>query len=112
MQLLSSPTKLSITVRMEIHPFPGWVLIEPYTESQTIAGIELPDSGKEELTRGKVLEVGGVGLTQSGSAIDVPRGLKEGVVVAYKKYADHPLEVEGVEYKLVHLENIMCHING
>lgn len=90
-----------------IAPQPGWILLKPNEEVQRAGLLEMPDSAKSDLTRATVLRVGGAGYSQYGSVIE-PAGVAEGRSVVYKKYADHSVEVDGTEYKLVHLENVMA----
>lgn len=96
---------------MYIVASPGWVVIEPLEdEEQKVGGLVLADTAKDtELTRGKLVNFSSEeGITQAGAKFFPPVMYEIGQMVAYKKYADHPIDVEGKKYKLVHMENIMA----
>lgn len=98
---------------MEILPLPGWVLIKPIDEVKKLGILDTPDSAQDkELMRGKVVAIGGAGLTNSGATIQPPAKISAGDTVIYKKYGDHAVEVENTEYRLVHLENLMAVIKN
>lgn len=93
-----------------IYPAPGWVLITALEETRKVGVLDFEKIDKEGITKGTVIRMGGDGLTQSGSLMEVDgfSRLSEGDVIIHKKYGAHDVEHQNKEYRLVHLENIIA----
>jgi len=90
----------------KIKPIGDKVLIKPMSgEEKTKSGIFIPDSAKEKPQEGEVIAVG------SGKLVEgklVPLELKVGDKVLYGKYGGDDVKVDGIEYKLLHEDDILA----
>lgn len=110
---------------MIIKPLPGWVLIEPLEEDQSVGGIKLPDSTQDYPMKGKVLETGSAVLSDFEFKALVEeklfnpsvfeyinykpgRYIKEGDYVYFKKFSGQDIKHEGKEYKLVEFKDLLA----
>lgn len=93
-----------------LKPTAGFLLIEPIEgERKTASGIVLPDSHEEKPQRGKVLVVGDPEICKCDgcdSKKKVPCSV--GDVVYYKQWGGNEVKVEGKEYLIVKLEDILA----
>ena len=99
-----------------IKPLPGWVLIEPLEEEETVGGIKLPDSTQDFPMKGKVIELG------VGSLVDpegwhssedyrefvISRELQKESIIYFKKFSGQDIKHEGKEYKLVEFKDLLA----
>ena len=87
----------------QLHPMPGYVLIEPApTPKQTASGIYLPDNYEEKQSYGKVIAVG-----------DVVTEVKKGDQVIFKlSFEDDAkgteLKVNDIEYLFLKSSDILA----
>lgn len=89
-----------------IHPNPGYVLVEPSkSQKQTDSGIFLPDSHEEKPQHGKVLAVGAA-VMENGQKIDSP--VKVGDLVVYKKWGGNDLKIDEVEYQFLKFDDLLA----
>jgi chaperonin GroES len=99
-----NPSKSSVT---NLHPLPGYVLVEPATaQTKTDTGIYLPDSHDEKPQQGTVLAVGATWVTESGAKIDCP--VKKGDQVIYKKWGGNEVKIAATEYQFLKFEDILA----
>ena len=90
-----------------IKPLFDYVLIKPLEEeTKTPGGILLPDTAKEKPQMGKIMAVGGGGVTDDGKKI--PMVVKVGQKVMYKKWGGNEVKVEGMEWLLVEQKDILA----
>jgi len=79
----------------------GKVLVKPYeAEAKTASGIIIPDSAKEKPRQGKVVLVG-------AAKKDEEMEVKKGDEVLYGKYSGQELTIDGEDYLLVSLSDIL-----
>lgn len=68
--------------------------------------LSLPDTASSEFSQGTVLAVG-FPFSKDASMIDPKEFLKEGDLVAYRKYTNSPLELSsGQKIDMVHFDHI------
>lgn len=90
-----------------IKPLFDNVLIKPLEgETKTAGGIVLPETAKEKPQVGKVMAVGGGGITDDGKK--VPMLVKVGQVVMYKKWGGNEVKVGTEEWLLVEQKDILA----
>ena len=96
------------TKKINLHPTPGNILIEPFeAETKTASGIYLPDSASSEKPqKGKVLFVGAEEILDSGKTRKSP--VKSGDIVIYKKWGGNEVKIKGREYMFVKFEDILA----
>lgn len=95
-----------ITVMSNIKPLLDNILIEPLEKEQkTASGIFIPDTAKEKPQEGLVVEVGPGRLDESGKMISM--GVKKGDRVLYKKWGGNEIKLDGKEYLIVKMEDIL-----
>lgn len=90
----------------EIHPFGEWVLIKPVPPESTLSvggvKIDIPDSAQEKPQKG-ILESVGEGVSEA-------RKSRIGSKVLYKKNAGVPISENGIDYLLMHQDNVFSKI--
>lgn len=93
---------------MKIRPLKDRVVVKPLEgEEKTAGGIYLPDTAKEKPIQGKVVAVGpGKFLESKGDRVPPP--LKEGDKVIYGKYAGTEIRIEGEEYKILEVKDVLA----
>jgi len=90
---------------MKIEPIGERVLVEVLEEaSQTPAGIILPETAKEKPQRGVVLAVG-----ESESEDEEPQ-IKVGDKIIFAKYSGTEIEIDGKEYLILEMSDILARI--
>lgn len=88
-----------------LDPLPGWVIIQ-VEEKRTMGSLELPESAQSSMQQGSIVVVNPI-FNRDGMIHDYTEYLKPEVRVAFKKYFDNDIEVDGSKYKVVHIDNIM-----
>jgi chaperonin GroES len=99
-----------------IQPLPGFVLIEPIEdEGKSSGGLYLPDSSKDKPMKGKIIATSDIMFFQGemllmGETTMAKRFgvLREGVIVAYKKWTNQEVTHEGKEYLLVNYNELLA----
>ena len=77
------------------------------SEDKTAGGIILPDTAKEKPIQGEVMAVGpGKFIESKGDR--VPPSLSTGDRVIFGKYAGTEVRVEGEEYKILEVKDILA----
>jgi len=93
-------------VKAKIRPLADNILVEPIErEAKTPAGIVIPDTAKEKPQEGKVIAVG------PGRYIDgklVKPEVSVGDTVLYRRYGGSEVKIEGKEYLIVGLDDILA----
>ena len=85
---------------MKVKPLADRVLIKlEKNEAKTAGGIIIPDTAQEKAQQGTVAEVG-----DDKDVIKVKAGQK----VMYDKYAGTQIKVDGVEYLIVKMSDILA----
>ncbi|MCZ7601206.1 MAG: co-chaperone GroES [Gammaproteobacteria bacterium] len=92
---------------MGLQPLGDRVLVEVLEEAERVqGGIVLPESAAEKPTEGTVVEVGPGALKDDGSRI--PMQVAKGDKVIYGKYSGMDVKVDGQEYKLLRVSDILA----
>ena len=73
---------------------------------QTQGGIFIPDSAKEKPQKGEVVAVGPGKTMDSGER--EPLDVKVGDKVLYAKYAGTDVKMDGVEYKILSVKDVLA----
>jgi chaperonin GroES len=98
-QTAISPTNL--------HPLPGYVLVEPQDpQKKTDSGIYLPDSHDEKPQQGTVLATGDAWHTEHGATIKSP--VSQGDQVIYKKWGGNEVKIGDKEFQFLKFEDILA----
>lgn len=96
---------------MKIKPLADNILIEPLErEKKTPSGIVIPDTAKEKPQEGKVVAVGPGSFDEKRKRI--PLEVKVGDRVLYKKWGGNEVKIEGKEYLIVKVEDVMATVEG
>lgn len=97
----------SVKKSLNLHPSPGYLLIEPLeATNKTSSGIYIPDTTSEKPVKGKVLAVGAAEVTESGAKRLPPA--KVGDIVFYKKWGGNEVKIDGKEYLFSKFEDILA----
>jgi len=92
---------------MGLQPLGDRVLVEVLVETERVqGGIVLPESAAEKPTEGTIVEVGPGAIKDDGSRIPMP--VAKGDVVIYGKYSGSDVKVDGQEYKLLRVSDILA----
>jgi chaperonin GroES len=92
----------------QLHPMPGYVLVEPaQAQKQTASGIYLPDSHEEKPQHGTVLAVGEAAMVD-GVKVESP--VKKGDQVIYKKWGGNDVKIADIEYQFLKFEDILASV--
>lgn len=91
----------------QIKPLADNILLEPLEKEQkTASGILIPDTAKEKPQEGLVVEIG-PGKTDEKGQLQ-PMGVKKGDKVLYKKWGGNEVKIEGKEYLIVKMEDVLA----
>ncbi len=92
---------------MTIKPLGDRVVLKVIDDvQQTQGGIFIPDSAKEKPQKGEVVAVGLGDTTDSGER--KPMDVKIGETVLYAKYSGTDVKMDGVEYKILSVKDILA----
>ena len=87
---------------VNLKPLADRVLVEPKeAEEKTASGIYIPDTAKEKPQRGVVVAAG-------PGKKDEPMEVKSGDEVLYGKYAGTEISIEGKDYLIMRLSDILA----
>jgi chaperonin GroES len=78
-------------------------------EEKTSGGIYLPDTAKEKPIQGEVISVG-PGKFIEGKGDRVPPPLRAGDRVIFGKYAGTDVRVEGEEFKILEVKDVLAKV--
>jgi len=95
---------------MNIQPLKDRIVVKPLEGDDTTAGgIILPDTAKEKPIRGDVMAVGpGKFIESKGDR--VPPSLTTGDRVIFGKYAGTEVRIDGEEYKILEVKDILAKV--
>ncbi len=93
---------------LKIRPLKDRIVVKPLEEDEkTPGGLYLPDTAKEKPIKGEVVAVGpGKFIESKGDRVPPP--LKPGDRVIYGKYAGTEVRVEGEEYKILEVKDVLA----
>ncbi len=80
------------------------------SEERTEGGIYLPDTAKEKPQKGEVVAVGPGRLIESGPKAGevIPLEVKVGDKVLFSKYGGTEVKIEGEEYKILSMSDVLA----
>jgi len=91
---------------MKLRPLDDRIVVKPQeAEEKTAGGIVLPDTAKEKPMMGKVVAIGDGKLLDNGKRAGM--SVKKNDIVLYGKYGGSDVEVEGIEYKILHENEVL-----
>ena len=92
---------------MALKPLQDRIVIKVIEDTeQTAGGIFIPDSAKEKPQKGEVVAVGEGKIHDNGEL--EPIKLKQGEVVLYTKYSGTDIKMDGIEYKILSIKDILA----
>ena len=93
---------------MNIKPLGDRILVKPLKEEEvTKSGIVLPDTvDKEKKMEGEVVAVGPGKLMENGQR--APMDVSVGQKVLFKKWGGEEVDIDGVEHKILNLDDVMA----
>lgn len=90
-----------------IHPLPGYVVIEPVeSQKQTESGIYLPETNEEKPQMGTVIAVSDSYVNEQGATIACP--VKKGDTVFYKKWGGNEVKLGKKEIQVMKFEDLIA----
>ena len=91
---------------MNVRPLHDRIIVERIEEEElSSGGIIIPDSAKEKPQQGKVIAVGKGRIEKDGKV--TPLDVKAGDTVLFGKYAGQEIKVEGGEYLIIRVEEVL-----
>ena len=85
---------------MKLKPLADRVMVKPEQgESKTPGGIIIPDAAREKTQQGVIVEIGDPELVTK---------VKKGQKVMYNKYGGTSVKVEGEEYLILKIEDLIA----
>ena len=93
---------------MNIKPLGDRILVKPLKEEEvTKSGSVLPDTvDKEKKMEGEVVAVGPGKLMENGQR--APMDVSVGQKVLFKKWGGEEVDIDGVEHKILNLDDVMA----
>ncbi len=92
---------------MTIKPLGDRIVLKVIDDvQQTQGGIFIPDSAKEKPQKGEVVAVGPGKTMDSGER--EPLDVKTGDKVLYAKYSGTDVKMDGVEYKILSIKDVLA----
>ncbi|MBI2298498.1 MAG: co-chaperone GroES [Armatimonadetes bacterium] len=92
---------------MGLQPLGGRVVVTPNEEKERVeGGIVLPESVSEKPTQGTVIAVGPGEMLDTGKRAEMP--VKVGDVVIYGKYSGMEITIDGTDYKILTVNDILA----
>lgn len=93
-------------IEVKLRPLEDRIVVKPIeAEEKTKSGIVLPDTAKEKPMQGEVIAVG-PGRYEDGKR--VPMDVKVGDRVIYSKYGGTEVKIEGEEYIILSLRDVLA----
>jgi chaperonin GroES len=91
---------------MKLKPLGDRVLVQAIETKESMkGGIIIPDTAKEKPMEGKVISAGKGKIGDDGKLI--PMDVKAGDTILYGKYSGTEVKIDGVEYLIMHQEDIL-----
>ena len=95
---------------INIRPLKDRIVVKPLEEeTQTAGGIYLPDTAKERPQGGEVVAVGPGKFVES-KGDRVPPPLDVGDRVIFGKYAGTEVRIDGEEYKILEVKDVLAKV--
>ena len=95
---------------MAIKPLMDRIVIKVVDDvEKTQGGIFIPDSAKEKPQKGEVVAVGAGKTMENGEK--EPMEVSVGDVVLYAKYSGTDVKMDGVEYKILSIKDVLAIID-
>ena len=95
---------------MNIRPLKNRIVVKAVeTEQQTAGGIYLPDTAKEKPQQAEIVAVGSGEYIEATGETVAPT-LAVGDVVFYGRYAGTEVKVDGQEYKILEVKDVLAKI--
>ena len=95
---------------MAIKPLMDKIVIKVIDDTEkTQGGIFIPDSAKEKPQKGEVVAVAEGKVMENGER--EPMDVKVGDVVLYAKYSGTDVKMDGVEYKILSIKDVLAIID-
>jgi chaperonin GroES len=92
---------------LKIRPLADRVVVKVVEEADTTqGGIILPDSAREKQQKGEVLAVGAGKQLEKGGREEMD--VKVGEIVLFAKYGGSDFKMEGCEYKILSVRDILA----
>lgn len=93
---------------MKLTPIGDHIIVKAAPKEETSkAGIIIPDTAqKERAERGEVIAVGPGRELEGGKRVSMEVAV--GQVVLFKKYAPDEVKIDGVEYLVIRIEDVMA----
>src|SRR4029450_12777911 len=96
---------------MKLQPLGDRLIVEVLDEEQeTVSGIVLPDTAKEQPQRGRVLAVGPGSRDDDGKF--VPMDLAEGDEIVFSKYGGTEIRVGTDDYLILRESDVLAQVTG
>jgi chaperonin GroES len=93
-----------------IHPVPGYILVQPQKKEKTTAsGIVLPDSGNDKPQQGTVLAIGDVFVSDYGTKKESP--CKVGDSVIYREWGGKEYKNNDTDLLILKFDDVMAVIS-
>ncbi len=93
--------------KSNIHPVPGYLLVEPQKKEKTTpSGIVLPDSHEDKPQEGLVLSIGEEFTTDYGVKKSAP--CKVGDVIIYREWGGKEYKENDTELLILKFEDVMA----
>ena len=93
---------------MNIRPLKNRIVVKPIErEEQTAGGIFLPETAKEKPQTGEIVAVGPGEYVEATGKV-VPSSLEVGEKVFYGKYAGTDVTVDGNEFKILDVKDVLA----
>jgi chaperonin GroES len=91
---------------MKLKPLGDRVLVQAIEAKESMkGGIIIPDTAKEKPMEGKVISAGKGKIADDGKL--VPMDVKAGDTILYGKYSGTEVKIDGVEYLIMHQDDIL-----
>ena len=95
---------------MNIRPLKNRIVVKAVeTEQQTAGGIFLPDTAKEKPQQAEIVAVGSGEYIEATGETVAP-ALSVGDLVFYGRYAGTEVKVDGQEYKILEVKDVLAKI--
>ena len=113
-----------MNAKQRLNPFPGFAILEPHDLKRKIGAYELPQEDSENAPQvGKIIDIGKVPAEitakikewklnekEAAEFLATYRPFEVGMVVAYKKYQDFPIQLGTKKYIAVGFEHLLFEI--
>ncbi len=93
----------------KITPMPGYIVVEPISEDDlNKSELATLENEREHISTGKAIKVSKYAGTFENYGFQFASEVKEGDIIAYIQYSEHPLRVNGQEYHVVRFDKVIA----